>query len=188
MKDVENESTKCYRQRSQQEAVANAVADMCLSDVNVEASEAIQEIDGILRSCYMTGKYVTPEHEWYSDKPVVITSTVTVPSSTTQSSTTTSTSTTQESTTTERTSTTQESTTASTSTNQNSTTSSPPTTQDSTTSSPPIAFPSSDPASENLIIPVKEIDPIANQIAGKISQNVGGWFTNAKNKLMSLIR
>lgn len=82
---MENESTKAYRLRSQQETIASAVADECLREINFKVSEAIQEIDGNLRSCYMTGKFVKPTHEWYSDVLVVTTqrpSTVTVESNT----------------------------------------------------------------------------------------------------------
>lgn len=67
MKEIENDSTQAYRTRAQEEAIANAIGDGCLSKVNINISAAIQEIDNILRSCYVTGGSVTPLHSWYSD-------------------------------------------------------------------------------------------------------------------------
>lgn len=155
MKEVENESIKTYRSRLQQKSFANAVADVCLSDINIKASEAIQEIDGILRSCYMTGKSVEPEHDWYSDKTVEVTST-------TQTST----------------------------SKQTTTTQPPSTTSSAATDKSTPSFPATIPSntSDSLVLPIKEIEPVVNQVAGKIRQNVDGWFTSAKNKVMSLIR
>lgn len=33
-------------------------------------SEALQEVDNIVVSCYSTGASVVPKHEWYADRPV----------------------------------------------------------------------------------------------------------------------
>ncbi|KAL5276768.1 hypothetical protein ACFFRR_002160 [Megaselia abdita] len=140
LKEVENESTKAYRLRSQQEEMANAIANVCLSEINFKASEAIQEIDGILRSCYMTGKSVTPQHEWFSEKPVTTHEPTTTTVTTTVAPTTT------------------------------------------TTAAP------SPSANRDVVLPLKEIEPIVDKIAGKIKQNADGWFTDARNKFMSLIR
>lgn len=60
MKEIENDSTQAYRTRAQEEAIANAIGDGCLSKVNINISAAIQEIDNILRSCYVTGGSVSP--------------------------------------------------------------------------------------------------------------------------------
>ncbi|KAL5276771.1 hypothetical protein ACFFRR_002162 [Megaselia abdita] len=80
LKEIENGSNQAYSKRDAQEAVANVLGNRCLGDVNVEMSSAIQEIDTNLRSCYVTGESIIPNHKWYSIKEAV-------PSTTTQSTT-----------------------------------------------------------------------------------------------------